>query len=253
MTVFREMTEDNQMKRMYPGVTGIAGALTLAGALSLIAIMPAAAASPNQAFAAGATGTISAPPIGLATFPGTPTVTLAHGDIASLLTTDTLTDEADATDASSTVANVSAALTALATLTASDVSSGCTFDPNTDMVSGSTVLSSAQITLPTTTITLASSPAPNTVVAGLAGIATVTLNAQSTAGDGTLTVTAIQISLIGSTQTLSLGVSVCNAADLSPVPVLPGKTMGVTLGAAGVLGLAGAGLKLRRRRPAGLA
>jgi hypothetical protein len=235
------------MKRTLPAAVKIAGALGLAGAFSLIAIMPAAAASPNEAYGAQATGTISTPAIGLATFPGTSTVTLANINIAGLLTTGGVVDEADATDASSTVDNVIAQLTGAATLTASSVASGCTFNPNTDTVSGMTVLSSADISLPLSTITLASSPAPNTVVAGLGGIATVTLNAQTTAADGTLTVTAIQITLLGSDQTLSLGVSVCNAADLTPVPILPGKTMGVTLGAFGVLGLAGAGLRLRRR------
>jgi hypothetical protein len=236
------------MTRTLPGATRIASALALAGALSVIAIMPASAASPNQAYAAAATGLISVPPTGLATFPGTSSVTLANANIAGLLTTGVLTDETDATDASSTIASVVATLTSLVTLSATDVSSSCTFNPNTDTVSGMTVLSSAQITQPLSTITLASSPAPNTVVAGLSGI-TVTLNAQSTAADGTLTVIAIQISLPGSPQTLSLGVSVCNAAAIAPVPILPGKTTAVAFSAAGVLGLAGVGLQFRRRRP----
>jgi hypothetical protein len=236
------------MKCKIPGTARIASVLAFAGALSTIAIMPAAAASPNQAYAATAAGLISAPPIGRATFPGTPSVSGPHANIPGLLSTGRFTDEADATDASSTVANISAALSSLVTLSASNVASSCTFHENTGLVSGSTVISSGQIALPSSTIILASSPARNTVVAGLGGIATVVLNSQSTAPDGTLTVTAIKISLIGSSQTLSLGVSVCNAANLAPVPVLPGKTMPVTLGAAGMLGLAGAGLQLRRRR-----
>ncbi len=236
------------MTRKIPGITRIASTVALAGALSLIAIMPASAASPNEGYAAGATGLISVAPIGLATFPGTSPVTLANANILGLLTTGVITSTADATDASSTIAGVTASLTALVSLTATAISSSCTFNTNTSVVSGSATIAGGQITLPLTTITLAANPAPNTIVAGLAGIATVTLNAQTVQGDGTLTVTAIQVQLLGSTQTLSLGVSVCNAANLAPVPVLPGKTMPVTLGAAGLLGLAGAGLQLRRRR-----
>lgn len=221
--------------------------LSLAGALSLLAIMPAAAASPNEAYSSGASGPISAAPIGLATFPGNSTVILTNANIASLLTTGVTTNEVDATDASSTIASVAVSLTALATLTASNISSACTFDTNTDTVSGSTNIASGQILTPLSTIVLASNPAPNTVVSGLTGIGTVTLNVQSVAADGTLTVTAVEV-VLASGQTLSLGVTVCNAADLAPVPVLPGRTTTVTLGAAGVLALAGGGLQLRRRR-----
>jgi hypothetical protein len=236
------------MKRNFPGLTKVAGVLTLTGALSLIAIMPAAAASPNESYGASATGLISASPLGLATFPGTSPVSLANANIIGLLTTGVVTDAADATDASSSISGVSAQLTALVALTASAITSSCTFNTNTDTVSGTAGIVNGEITLPLSTINLAANPAPNTVVAGLAGIATVTLNAQSVAGDGTLTVTAIQVALLGSTQTLNLGVSVCNAADLTPVPVLPGRTMGVSFGAAGLLGLFGAGMQLRRRR-----
>jgi len=235
----------------FRGPAKILGTLTLAGTLALIAIMPAAAASPNATHAAGATGLITAAPIGLAAFPGTSPVSLANADIAGLLTTGTVTDQAAATSASSIINNAAAKLTAAAlttpvSLSAIAVSSTCTFDTNTGKVSGSAATAHGVITWPSSTVTLAANPAPNTVVAGLAGVAKVTLNAQSTAGDGTLTVTAIQISMIGSNQSLSLGVSVCNASNLAPVPILPGRTLPVTLGAAGVLGLAGAGLRLRR-------
>lgn len=237
------------MTRKIPGISRVVSVLAAAGALSAIAIMPASAASPNEAYAAGATGLISVSPIGLATFPGTSPVTLANANVVGLLTTGVVTDTADATDASATVANVSAGLTALVTLSATAVGSSCTFNTNTGVVSGSTTIAGGAIVTPLSTITLAANPGPNTSVS-VPGIASITLNAQSTAGDGTLTVAAIQVTLLGSTQTLSLGVSVCNAADLSPVPVLPGKTMSVTLGAVGLLGLAGAGTQLRRRRQA---
>jgi hypothetical protein len=229
------------------GRTGYLGALALAGALSVLAVSPALAATPNESFAALATGPIAVPPMAVADFPGHTLATLTDADITGLLTTGAVIDTADALAASATVKRPAATLTALATLTAGSVSSSCGFDTNTDSVSGSTVISSGQLELPKLTIALPVDPAPNTVVRGLGGAGSITLNAQSTASDGRLTVTAVQISLSGSPQKLSLGVSTCNTANLEPVPVLPGKT---TLAALGVVALAltGTGFRLRRQR-----
>jgi hypothetical protein len=49
-----------------------------------------------------------------------------------------------------------------------------------------------------------------------------------------------------------IGVSVCNAAGLGPVPILPGRPAQIALGAAALLALSGAGyqIRTRRRRPA---
>jgi hypothetical protein len=85
------------------------------------------------------------------------------------------------------------------------------------------------------------------------GIATVILNRQTRAGDGTLTVTAIYVSLLSSTQTLAIGTSVCNAANLVPVPILAGKALGITLGGLGVILLGGLGYRASRRRKMGSA
>ena len=63
------------------------------------------------------------------------------------------------------------------------------------------------------------------------GIATITINRQTTAADGTLTVDAVFMQLLRSTQTITLGTSVCNAASLAPVPVLPGLALPIGLGA----------------------
>jgi hypothetical protein len=236
------------MTRRIPGFARITSAVALAGALSALAITPASAAAPNLAYAALATGTISAGPIGEAAFPtGTSPVNLADASIAALLTTGVVTDTADATSASATIADISASVVSgVLTATADSVSSSCSFNTNTDMVSGNTSITDGQVTVLGFTAALASSPAPNTTVALLPSFVTVTLNAQSTALDGTLTVTAIEIAVDG--QSLDLGTSVCNAASLAPVPVLPGKTMPVALSAVGLLGLAGTGLQLRRRR-----
>jgi hypothetical protein len=223
-----------------------AGMLALAGALSVLAVSPAlAAASPNESYATLATGPIAAPPAAVASFPGHTPVTLADANITGLLTTASVTDTADTLTASTTISQPTATLTALATLTARSVSSSCGFDTNTDSVNGSTVIIGGQIELSKLAVALAANPAANTVVPGLGGVGSVTLNAQSTASDGQLTVTAVQISLAGSTQKLSLGVSTCNTADLEPVPILPGKTTLAALGAA-VLALTGTALQLRR-------
>ena len=56
------------------------------------------------------------------------------------------------------------------------------------------------------------------------------------------------MSLLGSTQTLTLATSVCNAASLAPVPILPGKTLEFTLGGLGVLLLAGVSYQMSRRK-----
>jgi hypothetical protein len=221
------------------------GGLALAGALSVLAVAPALAAAPNESYAAQATGPVTAPPIAVASFPGHTPVTLADADVTDLLSTGSVTDTADAVTAAATINQVAASLTALATLTAGSVSSSCGFDTNNDRVSGSTVIVGGQLELPKSTIALAADPGPNTVVAGLGDVGSVTLNAQSIASDGRLTVTAIQISLSGSPQELSLGVSTCNTANLEPVPIVPGKT---TVAAIGAVALILVGTAFRRRR-----
>jgi hypothetical protein len=240
-------TGEEMMKKRMTGILKITGSLAVAGGMIVMAAMPAVAAAPNEAYAAGATGPISALPIGLATFPGTSPVTVLHANILGLLTTGVATDTAGPTSASSTVADVSATLTSLATLAATTVSSSCTFNTATGLVSGDATLTDGTVTVDHLPVThLAAHPARNTTVS-IPGVATITLNKHSTASDGTLTVTAIYVSLLGSTQTLSLGVSVCNAADLSPVPMLPSKVMPFALGGLGVLLIAGVSYGVTRR------
>lgn len=229
------------------GFIKAAGALTLSGGLLFAAALPAAAASPNTGYAASATGLISKSPIGQATFPGTSPATVAHANIAGLLTTGVAHAAAGPTSSTSTVNGVNATLGVLSALQATSVDSSCHFNTNTGVVTGHAHISNGRVNRPGGTTTLASNPAPNTVV-GVPGIATITLNSQTTAVDGTLTVSAIHVSLIGSTQTLDIGVSVCNAANLAPVPILPGMTTPITLGAIALLLLMGAAYQLSRRR-----
>ena len=236
------------MKRTMRGVVKVASSLAVAGGLLIAAALPAAAASPNRSNGARATGLISISPVAQATFPGTSPRTVADINVTGLLTTGVVTDKAGPTSASSHIANVGATLTGRVGLTASAVTSSCHFNTNTGAVSGTAGITNGVVNIAgIPTITLAANPAPNTTVS-VPGVATITLNRQTTAGDGTLTVSAIYVSLLGSTQTLTLATSVCNAASLAPVPILPGKTLEFTLGGLGVLLLAGVSYQMSRRK-----
>ena len=225
-----------------------ASASLVAGAIMATA-GPAAAASPNSADGAAATGLITLNPVAPATYPGTSPNTVATLNVANLITTGIITDTADATTASSTIANPAVTLSTLATLRARVITSSCAFDPNTDAVTGTATLANARVAiLGAANIALDANPAPNTTVT-VPGVATLTLNRQTTdPADGTLTVDAIYVDLLGSTQTITIGTSVCNAASLAPVPVLPGMALPIGLGALGVFGLGGLGFVMARRR-----
>ena len=73
-------------------------------------------------------------------------------------------------------------------------------------------------------------------------IATLTLNRQTTAPDGTLTVDAIYVSLLNSTQTLTIGTSVCNTANLAGVLALPRMATPIGATLAGLVSFGGVGL-----------
>jgi hypothetical protein len=224
-----------------------AGTVTAAGGLILSAALPAAAASPNRAYAASASGVVSISPLGEATFPGTSPVSIANANIAGLLTTGVATATAGPASASETINNIGATLSALAGLTATSVTSSCSLNTNTGVVSGTATITNGAVATRLRTITLAANPSVNQTVRVL-GIARITLNRQTTAADGTLTVTAIFISLLGSTQTLSIGTSVCNAASLAPVPVLPGMALPLTMGGLALAAAVVTVRTLRRRR-----
>jgi hypothetical protein len=236
------------MNKKISGVLKAAASLSLAGGILAAAALPAAAASPNEAYGAAATGVINVSPVAEAAFPGTSPVTLAHINIPGLLHTGLVTDTADATSASSTIADVRATLSALATLRADAVTSSCRFDPNTGTVSGTSGITNGRVTITgLPTITLAAAAPPNTTVS-VPGIATITLNRQTTATDGTLTVDAIYVSLLGSRQTLTIATSVCNKASLAPVPILPGKSLAFGLGGLSLLSVGGVCYQFSRRR-----
>jgi hypothetical protein len=230
------------------GLVKAAASASLVAGVIMATAGPAAAAGPNTSDGAAATGLIALAPVAPASFPGTSPATVASVNIAGLLTTGVVTDTADATDASSTIANVAATLSAVATVRAAAVTSSCTFDTNTGTVTGTSGITRGRVTLVgLANIALDANAAPNTTVS-VPGIATITLNRQTTAPDGTLTVDAIYVDLLGDTQTITIGTSTCNAASVAPVPVLPGMSLPIGLGALGVLGLGGVGFVVARRR-----
>jgi hypothetical protein len=233
------------------GITKTVGALALAGGMLVATALPAAAASPNRAYGASAFGPITRGPIGQATFPGISPVFRSNANIPPLLSTGTVIDRAGPTSASSLVRKVRAFLGHLATLKAKSVQSACSFNTNTGRVRGFTKIFRGKISK-VKPVFLPTFPAPNTTI-WLPTLGKVTLNRQRTAPDGTLTVQAVYISFLRSRQTVSIGVSVCNAADLAPVPILPTRSAQITLGGVVVLLLAGLGYQVSRRRRAATA
>jgi len=127
------------MKGTRSAVVKTTACIVLAGGLVAVASVslsggPAFAASPNEAYAASASGPVSISPVAEATYPGTSPGSVASISSGTLITAGAVTDTADATDASSTIANLNVGLSALVALTSDDVASSCSFNTNTDTV-----------------------------------------------------------------------------------------------------------------------
>jgi hypothetical protein len=238
------------MNQMKSGIVKTAASMAVAGGLIMASALPAAAAPPNRAYGVSATGLIGVREAAEATYPGSSPVTVAHANLGGLLSTGTITDRSGPGRNSSRVAAPAVTLSRQARLQASMVRSSCTFNTNTGMVRGSAGMANGQIQLLHRRLAIfAASPMPNTIIT-VRRIGKVTLNRQTTAKDGTLTVTAIYIALIGKRQTLSLGTSVCNQASLAPVPILAGKATGITLAGLGLLLAGSLGYQVSKRRRA---
>jgi hypothetical protein len=160
---------------------------------------------------------------------------LASANVVGVVSTGLLQTTATTTGASATVNNINAILSGLTGLTATAVSSSCTIDAVTGLVSGTTTIANGVVnTLLTPPINLAANPAPNTTVNVLdAAVASVVLNRQTTAPDGTLTVDAIFITLLN-LQTITIATSNCTPT-VDPIPMATGT--GLLLGG-GLLGFA---------------
>jgi hypothetical protein len=238
------------MKWTLRGFVTSTGTLALASGLLFATAVPAFAAAPNRAYAASARGLINHRPIKEARYPGKSPKRARRGAIPGLITTGPILDKAGPVSASSRVANVTASIGKLVYVRATWVRSSCVFDTNTARVRGTTFMQWGRVTggLP---LTFAFHPHPNTHLL-VPGIGIITLNRQTRAKDGTLTVQAIYAVLTRGQQRLSIGVSVCNKANLAPVPILPGRSAQMALGALGLALLFGVGYRIsvRRRRTA---
>lgn len=204
------------MKRTLNGAIAAVGALALTGGIFAATALPAAAATPaNVAYAAGASGLLGGlQPLGEASYPGTSPVTLAQVGGLGLVSAGAVTDTAGPTSASSHVADLGiAGVLGLGSLNTTVVSSSCAFDASTNTVTGTASIVGGQVLTGLLATPLPVSPAPNTTVS-VPGLATITLNKQVNSG-GSLEVDAVSISLLGGAQTITIGTSVCNAADLS--------------------------------------
>lgn len=191
-----------------------AGILALAAGVVLAAVSPASAAAPNRADGLQLTGIIPADPFVVSTFPGTSSNHAGSINLPSLFSTGIVDTAASSTAAGATVNNLTLVLTSFAALNVGTLFSSCAYNPGTGTVSGTSQLTAGIIVGLGIPLPIATNPLPNTIIA-IPGVATLTLNKQVTAGDGTLTVNALSISLFGGLETITVGNSVCNAATLT--------------------------------------
>ncbi|MEO5748564.1 MAG: choice-of-anchor P family protein [Ornithinibacter sp.] len=184
---------------------------------------------------------------------GPATNTLATANVAGLVTTGVINTTANAGGATASVADVDATLSGVSTLTATAVSSQCTVNSDAAAVTGSSSIVDGSLSvLAGSPITLATAPAPNTEVTLVDPlIASIVLNRQTTAQDGTLTVDAIYITL-ANLQTITIATSTCGPPKLAIPVVAPAVAIGG--GAAAVLAMPVLGvIWYRRRQEAGAA
>jgi hypothetical protein len=140
----------------------------------------------------------------------------------------------------------------LAVLRSDAITAQCTARSD-GTVTGSATLTNATITDATGAVTLLALPAnpgPNTGLS-VPGIVDLVLNGQSSAGGGQITVTALDLSLLGGLNAgtrVRLGVVTCGPNALTaPIPLL--SSAGIPVVAATLLALAVTLWFVRRRRP----
>ena len=239
------------MNRMIRGAAGLSGPLALAAALLAATAPPAAAASTpvNQSYALNAVGHFSAQMIGQATYSGGSPVILPNADTAGMLRTGIITDTAGGVSASSRIPALSVVLPGHGSLRAAAVSSSCSFNRKTGVVTGRSSITGGRITRPGgRPVTLPASAAPNTRIV-IPGLAVIILNRQYTGPAGTLTAEALRVRMLrGHRQKLVFATSVCVRADMAATPPVNGRTMRLALGGLGLLLLGGIAYQLSRRR-----
>ncbi|KPM52326.1 hypothetical protein ACG83_28475 [Frankia sp. R43] len=199
--------------RKYRSASGL-GIVAAAAGLALAAGSPAVAAAPNAGVGLKATGIIPIAPTVVSTSPGTSPNHLASVNFAPLLSTGVIDTAADSTSAQAAVHNLSLALAPLLSLRVGTIESSCSYDPDTDAVTGDADIADGRLVVLGTPVVLQPNPAPNTTLDLASGLGTLTLNRQTVAADGTLTVDALSLNLLG-LEKVDVATSVCNQADLS--------------------------------------
>jgi hypothetical protein len=182
------------------------GLLPLSAAVALAA-SPAAAAAPNFATGLKIAGIVPTEPFVVSTFPDGSSNVATSVSLSGLFTTGTVDTAAGPTSAGATVNHLVLVFTAHAGLNATSLSSACSYDPGTGVVRGDSqilgaIMVGADIAIPV-------HPAPNTILV-IPGVATLTLNRQQLAPDGTLIVDALTASIFGGLETVTVGRSACD-------------------------------------------
>ncbi|MEU4802173.1 choice-of-anchor P family protein [Actinosynnema sp. NPDC023587] len=193
-----------------------------AAALALVVTTPGAAADPSasgasSAFALSASGPLTVPPLAALDsrngFRQTSAASTRLPDAGSpVLSAGALSSEADRGRARASVADLKAQLALLKL-------PGDIAEVTAEAVSASCVDGAGQVTLAGAkagAVPLAVQPPPNTGV-GVPGVASVVLNKQTRAADGTLTVVAIAIEAAG-VQKIDIASASCGKASGTPTP-----------------------------------
>lgn len=226
----------------------LAAVIGTAVAVSVTVAAPAsAAAGDTHSRGILCTGLVTCGPFAASNFPAGPASNSTVGTtaVAGLLTAGVINTTANATGATASVANLAVTLSPTSALTADAVSSSCTIAQDGTVSGSSSIVNGVVTVAGVQLLTLTSMPAPNTTVAvtGIPGVASITLNKQDRAADGTLTVTAISITLLNG-QTIDIAQSSCSPVPLIGVPMIaPAFAIGT-----GVLALLVLGTYLVRRR-----
>lgn len=150
-----------------------------------------------------------------------------------------------ACDPGTTDDGVTLDLTPLLTLNAGAITAECTAS-STGAPTGRARIANGAVTLAgAPLLTLDADPDPNSVV-GLAGILDITLNGQEVGDDGSITVTALSVSLVGQ-GLIEVGQVTCGPNEVAgAIPVVPLAGLPVAGGA--LLALASGALAVHRRQ-----
>jgi hypothetical protein len=183
---------------------------------TLAAIPVATSANPNQTVASESAGSL-----------------LNSGQITAKVSTDAAGTET----ATAQTANLSTAFLA-STLSADAITATCTASPGS-APTGSATLANAKLVGPlgVPTTNLASNPAPNTTY-GIPGVVTVTANEQITNADGSLTINALDLDILGANGGHVIVSSATCGPAVAPAPMvsMPGAALTGGLGILAFLG-----------------